>query len=261
MSLEIFITLVVTITLAVIGWLVAHYLSLRQSRIEKQREYKTSFLVESYRNLVELSNDGINSFDDFKKLRAAITDVYLFGTPEQYKTISEIKTGNTDSVDLGNLIGNLKDQLRKDLGLPILSKHGYYFGITYNVPKISKLDMQSEGSKHLSSAYKTLLRIFSNGFSQPTDSGKLYEVLMDVWLYGTPEQAELALDIAQDPSDKIIRLLISGLHKTVRSDWRLEPSNIYGTKLNIANVSNIDETNSRISLDKDELPKSGNVVK
>ena len=235
MNFEVFTTLVVSIILAFAGWLVAHYLSLRQNRLEKQREYKTSFLVGSYRDLVELANDGINSFDDFKKLRAATTDIYLFGNSEQQKILNGIKTRDDGTIDLGHLIGNLKNQLRKDLGLPLLKEQGDYFGIIYNVPAISKLGMQSEGSKYLSSAYKTLLKDFGNGVSQTGDFERLYEILLDIWLYGTEELGEIATEIAHDPSNKNVKRLIRKLHQKLRSDWGLESSMNFGVNFSIVN--------------------------
>lgn len=249
-------TLAVTGLIAVLGWLVAHYLSIRQAMLEKQREYRTTFLVQSYRDLVSFANDGLETGDDFRKIRNAINDIYLFGTYKQYKCLDNLKPGTTQTLELGPLIGALKDELRRDLGLPKLPVEGHYFAMNWTGIEYSQRDMESPRSNYLSKAYKVILSTLNNENPSQLSTDALYDALMDIWLYGTAEQAELASNVADQANDKNLQNLLIKLHSDLRSDWGLDPSTTVGSLLR--RNSHILDNGSNDNVEKEATPSTDN---
>jgi hypothetical protein len=184
------LTLSVTAFIAILGWLIAHTLSLRQNRVEKQRELRISFLTQAYRDLVELANEGISGSFDIKRLRRIITDIYLFGTKHQHEQLDLLKKGNLDlseqPINLGDLIGDLRDQLRSDLGLPLVAK-GHYFSIKWigNPDPIG--ESKSIRINYLINAYQIFKKAEIIGLEN-TNKDDLYIALANLSLFGNSDQ-------------------------------------------------------------------------
>jgi hypothetical protein len=70
--------LLVTTAVAIGGWFVAHALTSRRDRSNKQREHRISYLIEAYRSL-ELCAHRIDNLDCVK-LESAVADIQLFGS-------------------------------------------------------------------------------------------------------------------------------------------------------------------------------------
>jgi len=194
------LTLSITIIIAILGWLVAHTLSLRQNRIEKQREFRVSFLTKAYRGLVELANEGINGAADIKLLRSIITDIYLFGTKHQHEQLDLVEKGNFDlsenfRLNFGDLIGDLRDQLRSDLGLPLVVKTDYFAIKWVGQPDPSK-ESKMLRINHLINSYQSLGKVHIVGL-EITNHDDFYTALANVSLFGNTEQLRRQKNISR----------------------------------------------------------------
>ena len=51
MEVEFIIKLLVTVIVAVVGWIIAHYFTSRRDLSNKRREIQTSYLIDAYRKI------------------------------------------------------------------------------------------------------------------------------------------------------------------------------------------------------------------
>jgi hypothetical protein len=111
--------MLVTVAIAVIGWMIGHYFNSRRDQELKRREIITTHLINAYRTLAnDIANRGFND-DINKKMENLLSDIQLFGTVEQVKVadtlIDTVISGG--EFDLVELINVLRNDLRKELGL------------------------------------------------------------------------------------------------------------------------------------------------
>jgi hypothetical protein len=121
LNLETF-KIVVTIIVAVLGWIVAHRYNSKRDRALKRRELVTSHLINSYKILtIDITQREATIERDFK-LESAIAELQLFGSDEQIiltkKLVDDIH--NKDGFLMDELINNLRNDLRKELGLSLV---------------------------------------------------------------------------------------------------------------------------------------------
>ena len=119
MNLELLLPLLVTASVAIAGWFVAHRFSTDRDRANKQRDIRVNYLIQAYRDIGMAAQRPPNS-EQFNKLESAFHDVQLFGTPAQLdKLQSAIVVWKTDGgADMNDLLSDLRDDLRKELNLP-----------------------------------------------------------------------------------------------------------------------------------------------
>ena len=110
----------------VIGWVVAHRLTLRREVKSKQRETIVKFLIEAYQKLVSLAYDskyGKKGNDEYLQrvgeLQLVMLNIQLFGSDEQIILAKSILDGltNKNPIDFLPLLNKLRDDLRKELQL------------------------------------------------------------------------------------------------------------------------------------------------
>jgi hypothetical protein len=102
---------------AILGGLVAHFLSIYRDRASKRRELQTKYLIDIWNDLDAAGNPKDKS--DSLRMERAITNIQLFGSEEMIvaaraNAIEFAKTGTTDNLPVLNL---LRKKLRSDLGL------------------------------------------------------------------------------------------------------------------------------------------------
>ena len=114
-----------------IGWVVAHRLTLRREVKSKQRETIVKFLIEAYQKLVSLAYDskyGKKGNDEYLQrvgeLQLVMLNIQLFGSDEQIILAKSILDGltNKNPIDFLPLLNKLRDDLRKELHLKNLFK-------------------------------------------------------------------------------------------------------------------------------------------
>ncbi|AHJ11750.1 hypothetical protein [Sulfurospirillum multivorans] len=118
MELE-YLKIIITICLAVIGWLIAHSFTARRDLKNKQRELSTTHLINAYRIL---TNDVANRelTDERKeKLENILADIQLFGSKKQVEFAKNlaITVAEGNQFELNPLINSLRNDLRKELNL------------------------------------------------------------------------------------------------------------------------------------------------
>ncbi len=119
MNLDLLIPLLVTATVAIVGWFVAHRFSAHRDRANKQRDIRITYLVQAYRDLGMAASRAPNS-EQFKKLESAFHDIQLFGTPSQIDELHSAtqRWKSAGGTDLDLLLSDLRDDLRRELNLP-----------------------------------------------------------------------------------------------------------------------------------------------
>ncbi len=109
----------VTITLAVIGWLIAHYFTSKRDVTNKRREISIEHLVKAYRVLINDISHREPNENRILALENILSDIQLFGSSEQVELAKKL----ADDVDAGGdfeldpLINSLRIDLRKQLEL------------------------------------------------------------------------------------------------------------------------------------------------
>ena len=119
MELEYF-KIFITICLAVIGWLIAHFFTAKRDLKNKQREISTTHLINAYRILTnEVSHRELTD-ERNEKLENILADIQLFGSKEQVELAKNLATSVAagDQFELDPLINSLRNDLRKELNLP-----------------------------------------------------------------------------------------------------------------------------------------------
>jgi hypothetical protein len=112
----------VTVIIAVLGWIVAHYFNSKRDRTLKRRELVTNHLINAYKILtIDITERAPNLERDLK-LESVIAELQLFGSIKQIeltkKLAMDIKNGDYFLMD--KLINNLRDDLRTELGLSLV---------------------------------------------------------------------------------------------------------------------------------------------
>lgn len=111
--------ILVTVVLAVLGWLTAHYFTERRTLSAKRRDVSLEHLINAYRILANDISHRTLELDGNRKLEDLLSDIQLFGSKEQVDLAralaSEVAAGK--SFELDPLINSLRDDLRKQLRL------------------------------------------------------------------------------------------------------------------------------------------------
>jgi len=120
------IPLIVTTIIAVTGWVVGHRLNAERDLHNKRVELRIKYLLEAYRKL-EASVETDVSRENLDVLESAISDIQLLGTPAQVDKVLAwssqfAKTGTQKDVNLQDLLEDLRQNLRKELGLSDIDK-------------------------------------------------------------------------------------------------------------------------------------------
>ncbi|MBO1924961.1 hypothetical protein [Thiomicrorhabdus sp. 6S3-12] len=122
MDFEFIVKMVSTVSVAVIGWIVAHYFTSRRDMANKRREIQTQYLIDAYRKI-----DGAIEPVQFSKewcesLQSSFSDIQLFGTNQQIELAHEfaeilLTQEKINQNILKSLLHDLRADLRSELGL------------------------------------------------------------------------------------------------------------------------------------------------
>jgi hypothetical protein len=115
-----YLKIVITIALAVVGWLIAHNFTSRRDVACKRRDISLVHLINAYRILTNDISHRIQTDERTKLLENLLSDIQLFGSVDQVDMArllaSEVAT--SDEFELDPLINSLRDDLRTQLQLP-----------------------------------------------------------------------------------------------------------------------------------------------
>jgi hypothetical protein len=109
----------ITVIIAAIGWLIGHYFS----RLQKRRDLSLEYLINAYRVIADEISQRPETKEANKKLEAIITDIQLFGSPEQVEMAQKLAhaVASGGEFQLNQLINSLRHDLRKQIGLKPVS--------------------------------------------------------------------------------------------------------------------------------------------
>ncbi|MET2985385.1 hypothetical protein [Aureibaculum conchae] len=114
-----YLKILVSVTLAVIGWLIGHYFTERRNKINKRREISLDHLISAYRIITQDVTHREWDADSRIKFEKVISEIQLFGTKKQVQIsidiINEFAKNRTVNLDI--LINSLRNDLRNQLGL------------------------------------------------------------------------------------------------------------------------------------------------
>ncbi len=131
MTIEIIIPLLITISTAIIGWVIVHTFNAERDFQNKKREFHLKYLLESYRRLEAASSRGkISSSKYGEDFESAIADIQLLGSYEQTIMAKEMimKIANRDSqASTGPLLMSLRNSLRIELRLNKIDEEPIHF--------------------------------------------------------------------------------------------------------------------------------------
>ena len=105
--------ILITVVLAVFGWLIAHKLTSVRDLKNKKREIRINFLLDAYRKLERSIHKAGRDFEE------AISDIQFLGTPPQVNMAKRIAAdfAQNGQVDLDELLIDLRDSMRRELEL------------------------------------------------------------------------------------------------------------------------------------------------
>jgi len=133
MKIELLLPLLLTTSVAILGWYIAHWFNVARDRANKKRDLQIQYLIEAYRRLERAANRP-KSFDNNAELESAVADIQLFGTAGQVKLAEkfsfDIAHNSHSSTD--ELLINLRAELRKELGLEEIGPEIVYLRLDEN---------------------------------------------------------------------------------------------------------------------------------
>jgi len=111
--------IIATITLAVIGWVVAHFFTAKRDLENKRREISIEHLVNAYRVLANEVSHREQNEERREKLENLLSDIQLFGSTEQVRLARDLadEVAAGKSFELDPLINSLRNDLREQLNL------------------------------------------------------------------------------------------------------------------------------------------------
>jgi hypothetical protein len=94
-----------------------HFFTVRRETAARRREQRVGYLVTAYRGLSKANNHP-RLYEVADELEQAISDIQLFGTPEQIRLAQQFgdQLGKHQEAELNPLLFELRNSLRKELG-------------------------------------------------------------------------------------------------------------------------------------------------
>ncbi len=134
MEIKDLIAIVASVIIAVLGWVVAHWLSTRREVEQKKREFRVKYLREAYLIIANLCDRG--EFPrDLAAMQDAFNDIQLFGEEAQIDLVGEIITGfnDTNRLEFNELLKQLRNEIRGHIGLNSLTSTRWYIRSSNNL--------------------------------------------------------------------------------------------------------------------------------
>lgn len=135
-----YIKILVTVILAVLGWLTAHRFALGRTLAAKRRDVILEHLIKSYRVLTtEIAHRELD-VERSHQLENLLSDIQLFGSRKQVqlaqRLADEVAAGR--SFELDQLINDLRDNLRSELQLDHIAENVKWLRFTPDQPGNSR---------------------------------------------------------------------------------------------------------------------------
>ncbi|EOW9093111.1 hypothetical protein ACPFUQ_003704, partial [Vibrio cholerae] len=118
MSWQFLFPVIVSILLAVFGWVVGHKLTSQRDIRNKQRELRVKYLLEAYEVLMVLGRNG-KILLNYKEVERAVFIIEVFGTKEQIELTRRFtkEMAENSNSNFTELVVCIRDYIRDELGL------------------------------------------------------------------------------------------------------------------------------------------------
>jgi hypothetical protein len=109
--------LVVPVLAALVAAALAHLFTRVRDRENRRREQRIDYLVSAFRGLAK-ANHHPRLYEVAEDVEQAVADIQLFGSPKQVQLARQFATalGTTQEADMDDLLNELRDSLRQELG-------------------------------------------------------------------------------------------------------------------------------------------------
>jgi hypothetical protein len=110
----------ITASTVVAGWVVGHYFTSMRDRRNKKRDLTIQHLINAYMVLTNEVTQRIQTPERKKLLEKIISEIQLFGSPEQVRMAKQLADDIVKKIDFefDDLVNSLRNDLRKQLILP-----------------------------------------------------------------------------------------------------------------------------------------------
>jgi len=104
---------------AIVGWGVAHRLSIAKDQSTKRRDMRIQFLLEAYRRLESAANRPEAEKEEQDKFESALADIQLLGTKRQIEELMRFlaEWNSSGGASINPLLELLREHLREELKL------------------------------------------------------------------------------------------------------------------------------------------------
>ena len=135
-----FMQIAVPVLAALLAVALTHLFSSHRDRENRRREQRIGYLVSAFRGLSK-ANHHPRLFEVAAEVEQAIADIQLFGTARQVQLARQfaIDLGTTQEADMDNLLNELRDSLRRELGRKTLTGNVVWL-------KIGRTNEKSQGA-------------------------------------------------------------------------------------------------------------------
>lgn len=115
--------LIVSVLVALCGWIIVHRLNGARDLVNKHRDLRLQYLIDAYRKLENGAGRDLTTCSAYAQgVEEAIADIQLFGTQSQIDVLTRFFAEKKERGEssLNNIINHLRDDLRRELDLPKL---------------------------------------------------------------------------------------------------------------------------------------------
>jgi hypothetical protein len=121
MTIEPILVATITVFAAAIGWWFVHYLTSKRDLRNDQRKQRVEYLVETFRDLVQLRTYGEDPKLDYIPIIVRVTNsIQIFGTNEQielFRAFVASLNGTGGFLKVHELIDSIRNDIRQTIGM------------------------------------------------------------------------------------------------------------------------------------------------
>lgn len=134
-----YLKILITIILALIGWIVGYYFTTRKDINQKRRDISIDHLINAYRILTNDISHRKGTKENNIKLENILSDIQLFGSVEQVELARNLAetVASGGEFKLDPLINSLRNDLRRMIGLKEIKGNVTWLRFNDEIKKIS----------------------------------------------------------------------------------------------------------------------------
>jgi len=120
-----YLKILITVVIAVLGWILAHYFTSRRDIANKRRELRTKYLMNAYEVFASEISNRPPSEDRARLIENTVAKVQLVGIEHHIQLVKKLCEDicNNNEFKLDPIINALRKDLRQNLGLPDIKEN------------------------------------------------------------------------------------------------------------------------------------------